>query len=306
MKTTKSILTILLTALIGISATACSNSPAGTGNATSSAGSGASAAPSSNTEAAAKTITVGYISDGKPTTYKDESGEAQGLEVEVLKLVAKELPEYKFEFVAGDQDAVLLGVDLGKYQIGLGNFFRTAARKEKYVYPDESVGISLISLIVNKKYEGKVNNLEDVHNEGLTFVPLPATNGNYTMIQNWNKDHPDKTVKIGSAAQWNASESVKWVAEGRYDVMLGPGSVYKTIIKTLGLTDKVVVNDPFAYVNSYAIFGKDQSELAKKYSAAVKKLKENGTLDQLGKKFYGEDVYHYFDNKTGADQYRWE
>ncbi len=304
MKTIKGITSFLLAAVIGIFSAACSSSPAG--STSSTANSQASSSVSASSSAATrKTITVGYISDGKPTTYKDESGQAQGLEVEVLKLVAKELPEYKFEFVAGDQSAVLLGVDLGKYQIGLGNFFKTSAREQKYVFPDESVGISLISLIVNKKYQATVSNLADVHNKDLTFVPLPATNANYTMILNWNKDHPDQTVKIGSAAEWNASEAVKWVAEGRYDVMLGPNSVYKSIISQLGLSDKVVVNDPFTYVNSYAIFGNDQAELASKYSAAVKKLKADGTLDQLGEKFYGSDVYHYFDGKTGADQYRW-
>jgi L-cystine transport system substrate-binding protein len=258
-------------------------------------------------EAAPKVVKVGYIVDNKPTAYKDESGKPTGLEIEVLKLVDKKLKNYKFEYHSGDQESVLLGVDSNKYQIGLGNFFKTPERAAKYIYPKQSVGISLIGLVVAKKYAGKVNDLQDVHNKHLTFVPLPSTNGNYTMLQNWNKDHPNKAVKIDSASQWNASEAVKWVAEGRYDVMLGPASVYKQIVATLGLDNKVAVNNPFSYVESYAIFHKDNDlkKLASEYDSVVKQLKANGTLDKLGKKFYKEDVYHYFDNKKGADQYRW-
>lgn len=250
-------------------------------------------------------ITVGYISSNKPLSYLDESGNEQGLEVEIMKKVIEQLPDYEVEFVAGDQEAVLLGVDTGKFQVGLGNFFKTAARAEKYVFPEEAVGISLISLIVAKENEGIINTPVDVHDNDLEFVPLPETNANYTMLQYFNQDHPDKAVKIGSAAEWNAAESVKWVAEGRYDVMLGPSSMYPGIIADLGLTDKVVVNDPFAYVNSYALFAKGQEDFAKKYSEVVKSLKEDGSFYDLAVEFYGRDDYHYFDGKEGYEQYRW-
>ncbi|MHC1771807.1 MAG: transporter substrate-binding domain-containing protein [Flexilinea sp.] len=251
-------------------------------------------------------IKVGYIINGQPTTYQNNDGNPEGLEIEVLNLVDEALEDYTFKYEAGEQEAVLLGVDSDKYQVGLGNFFQTAARQEKYVFPEEPVGRSLISLIVRKEFEGTVNNLEDVSEKGFQFVSLPATNANYALLQNWNEDFPDKAVKIESASEWNGSEAVKWVAEGKFDVFLGPISYYRKAITELKLEDKVVVNDPFAYVNSYAIFNKDYEKLATEYSAAVKKIREDGKLDELAKKYYGsDDVYHYFDDKPEAKKYRW-
>src|SRR5690625_6097154 len=90
----------------------------------------------------ARTIEVACAQDGKIISYIDENGNATGDDVEVLKLVDDMLPEYEFEFVNTTDDDLLIGVQQGKYQIGVKNAFITDERKEKFIYPGEFLGLS--------------------------------------------------------------------------------------------------------------------------------------------------------------------
>ncbi|GAA3334393.1 hypothetical protein GCM10020331_102170 [Ectobacillus funiculus] len=48
-----------------------------------------------------------------------------------MKLVDKELPQYKFKYVATTDDDLLIGVQTGKYQAGTKGAFYTEERAKK-------------------------------------------------------------------------------------------------------------------------------------------------------------------------------
>lgn len=81
-------------------------------------------------EDAVRKVKVAYVQSGKPVTYTDENGEAAGYDVEVLKAVEELLPQYDFEFVGTSDDDLLIGVEQGKYQVGVKNAFWTEERTE--------------------------------------------------------------------------------------------------------------------------------------------------------------------------------
>lgn len=96
-------------------------------------------------------VKIAYEQSSKPITYTDENGEAAGYDVEVLKAVAERLPQYEFEFVGTSDDDLLIGVEQGKYQVGVKNAFWTEERTEKFIYPKEFIGLSSTGLVLKKK-----------------------------------------------------------------------------------------------------------------------------------------------------------
>lgn len=108
------------------------------------------AATTSNGEAVKK-VKVAYDQSGKPMTYIDENGNPTGYDVEVMKLVDEILEDYEFEFVGTSNDDLLIGVEQGKYQVGVKNAFWTEERTAKFIFPQEFLGLSSAGLVVKKK-----------------------------------------------------------------------------------------------------------------------------------------------------------
>lgn len=84
-------------------------------------------------------------------TYIDENGNPTGYDVEVMKLVDEILEDYEFEFVGTSNDDLLIGVEQGKYQVGVKNAFWTEERTAKFIFPQEFLGLSSAGLVVKKK-----------------------------------------------------------------------------------------------------------------------------------------------------------
>lgn len=59
------------------------------------------------------------IEASKPISYIDDNGNPTGYDVEVMKLVDELLPDYQFEYVGTTSDDLLIGVEQGKYQVGV-------------------------------------------------------------------------------------------------------------------------------------------------------------------------------------------
>ena len=66
-----------------------------------------------------RTVKVAYDQASKPISYIDDNGNPTGYDVEVMKLVDELLPDYQFEYVGTTSDDLLIGVEQGKYQVGV-------------------------------------------------------------------------------------------------------------------------------------------------------------------------------------------
>src|SRR5699024_5671087 len=73
-------------------------------------------------------VKVAYVQNSKPMTYTDDKGEPNGYDVKVLQEVEKRMPQYEFEFIGTSDDDLLLGVEQGKYQVGVKNADRKSTR----------------------------------------------------------------------------------------------------------------------------------------------------------------------------------
>jgi len=88
-----------------------------------------------------------------------------------MKLVDELLPEYKFEYVGTTSDDLLIGVEQGKYQVGVKNAFFTQERTEKFIFPKEFLGLSSAGLVLRKEDEG-IKTLSDFATKGYSLAPI--------------------------------------------------------------------------------------------------------------------------------------
>ncbi|WP_042357288.1 transporter substrate-binding domain-containing protein [Bacillus rubiinfantis] len=256
-----------------------------------------SASSSDDSDDKVRKVKVAFDQASKPISYLDEQGNPTGYDVEVMKLVDELLPEYEFEFVGTSSDDLLLGVEQGKFQVGVKNAFWTKERTEKFIYPKEFLGLSSAGLVLKKEHE-HIKSLEDFASAKLTLAPIAANNAQYTVIDEYNQAHPDNKVQLKAGDSFTV-DVVQWVNEGRVDggVMI-EGPFKQQVLDKNGpyykLKDEVVYNE-FAVIKTWPLFNKKEQEFADAFDEAMKKLKAEKKPNELSKKFYGRDLFEVLD-----------
>ena len=97
----------------------------------------------------ARVIKIAYGYAGYPISYTTKNGDVSGYDIEVLKAVDALLPGYRFEFVPSQGgDDLLLGVQTGKFNGAVRNWFQTAERREIFSFPEKNLGLSVTGLTV--------------------------------------------------------------------------------------------------------------------------------------------------------------
>ena len=244
-----------------------------------------------------RTVKVAFDHATKPISYIDDQGNPAGYDVEVMKLVDELLPEYEFEYVGTTSDDLLIGVEQGKYQVGVKNAFFTQERTEKFIFPKEFLGLSSTGLVVKKENEA-VKTLEDFATKGYALAPIAANNAQYTIIDEYNKENPDNEVKLQAGDAFTV-DVVQWVNEGRVDGGVAlEGQFKQQVLAEDGpyhnLKDEVVYNE-FAVIKTWPLFNKKEQEFADAYDKAVVQLKEQKKTNEISTEFYGRDLFEVLD-----------
>lgn len=254
--------------------------------------------PAAENNSDVRKVKVAYDQASKPISWVDETGNPTGYDVEVMKLVDELLPQYEFEYIGTSSDDLLLGVEQGKYQIGVKNAFWTQERTEKFIFPKEFIGLSSAGLVL-KKEKKDINTLADFASAGLSLAPIAANNAQYTVIDEYNKANPDNKVKLRAGDTFSL-DIVQWVNEGRVDggVMI-EGPFEKQVTAEDGpyhhLVNDVVYNE-FAVIKTWPLFNKKEQEFADAYDKAIKQLKEEKKTNEFSVEFYGRDLFEVLDS----------
>ena len=258
---------------------------------------GESSGTNTQTKDGVRIVKVAYDQAGKPMTFLDENGKATGYDVEVMKLVDELLEEYEFEYVGTTNDDLLIGVEQGKYHVGVKNAFWTEERTAKYIFPQEYLGLSSAGLVL-KKENAHIKDLNEFATAGFSLAPIAANNAQYTVIAEHNEKYPDNPVKLVAGEEFGV-EVVQWVIEGRVDGGVAiEGSFNGKVLDPNGpfhhLKDEVVYNE-FAVIKTWPLFNKKEQEFADAYDKAIKQLKETDKLSKLSEEFYGKDLFKLID-----------
>ena len=244
-----------------------------------------------------QTITIAHPQAYPPYDFVDEGGASDGYEVAVLKAIDELLPQYEFQFVGTSHDDVLIGVESGKYDIGVKGVWWTAARSETYVFPEHYIGSSTIGITIRSEDAQKVTSLEEFAEYSGKLAPIAPQNAQYNVVENYNKNHPDKQVELIASDQFENADAYQWVLEGRYDAHFDIRTTFEAnVISEDGEYHQYA--DKLSYVTYEAIptwplFNINNQELADAYDKAWEELEANGTLEDLAEQYFGYSLFEY-------------
>ena len=250
----------------------------------------AAGAPVTAHAASTKTYQVAVSSSSKPLSY-EQNGKLKGYEVETLRKIDQQLPNVKFKYHAVSQNAELVGLDSGKYDLAVNGFYKNPERTKKYVFGKENDGLSLVKIYYNQQqFKNKVTKIGDL--AGKELAPVNANGGMYNLLTTWNKQNGNKiTVKTTTGIP--TQQLLTGVNTGKYDAMIDPSNLGEaSIIKQRNLS-QVKTSKPVRIYPTYILFSKKNKALATDVDGALKTLKKNGTMKHLSQQAFGENVFKY-------------
>jgi len=238
-----------------------------------------------------RTVKIATAAESKPLSWGAIGVEPEGYEPDVLKAVNARLPQYKFVMEGAADIAQETGLVTGKYDMATGGYYKAPARSKQFLIPDSPMGASLMKIY--SRQDAPVNTMKDL--VGKKIVPVTAGGGVYKFVTQWQQENPNDKISIkASSAGIPYPDRLKEVQNGKYDALILPSNLgEQTVIDNQKL--KIVASEPVAINNTYVLIHKsdENKALSEDISGALKALKEDGTLDKLSQKWFGEDVSKY-------------
>ncbi|OIQ69714.1 L-cystine-binding protein TcyA precursor [mine drainage metagenome] len=130
---------------------------------------------------------------------------------------------------------------------------------------------------------------------GKHIVPVSAGGGVYKFVTQWQQENPGYKVEItASSAGVPYPDRLKEVENGKYDALILPSNLgEQTVIENQKLDIKA--SEPVSINNTYVLIHKsdENKALLDDVNRVLKELKDDGTLDKLSQKWFGEVVVKY-------------
>lgn len=241
-----------------------------------------------------KTVTIAYGYAAYPISYTTNQGAASGYDIEMLKAVDALLPDYSFEFVPSQGgDDLLLGVQTGKFNGAVRNWFQTEERREIFSFPEKNIGLSVTGLTVRTEQLDEIYDFGTLSEAGGLLVPVDPGDGHYTVLKNWCDANPDKAWDFETGSLASSTDAYAWVAEGRYDAYFS---------LEVGFNRNVLAEDgpahqyadrltwtPCAAIPTYVIFSLEDKDVADAFDSVIEQIWDSGYADYLQETLYGED-----------------
>lgn len=274
------------------SSSSSASSTAGASSSSSAAEASSTTAEASSTAAGnGKKITVTAVTgaDPKPYVYVDKNNNPTGYDIEVLKKVFENLPDYDLKIEVTDFDGLFAGLQSGQYQIGVNNFSYNSERAKSYLYtlPYNTIAYDFIY----KKGAKPITSWDDV--AGKTFEGASGISVT-SAVESWNKKHPDKAVKI-TYTEGKTPLQLQHIEDGTTDFGIIDKAMFDSYQKEYHYNIEATeipedqTKDIASSLNAYFILPKDQKKLRDEISEQIKKLAADGTLKELSEKYEGYD-----------------
>lgn len=237
----------------------------------------------------AETVEVVVNANGFPFSFVDDNNNITGYDGDLLKVLDARLKDYKFHYNAVSRDAMIVGLSTGAYTLAADHFYLTKERAAKYAWSAEPSGLSDLRLIVREN-ENDIHNLGDLASGKKKLVPIHTSDARYTVIDNYNQKHPTQQINLQPNGEQSAADIFKAVASGEYDAAIYPIGALLALNKALNLNLKAS-DSVGLFPNVYLYKKNADPKLIKAVDSELAALKKDGTLAELSRKWYNEDVY---------------
>ncbi|MER9300347.1 transporter substrate-binding domain-containing protein [Mesorhizobium sp. M0621] len=238
-----------------------------------------------------RTIKIATSAESKPLAWGAIGVEPQGYEPDLLRAINAKLPQYKFEMEGVSDIAQETGLATGKYDIAVGGYYKSPERAKQFLIPENPMGASLMK-IYSKKDSG-IKEMKDL--VGKRIVPTTAGGGTYKFIMNWQKENPQYKLDVtASSAGIPYPNRLDEVQNGKFDALVLPSNLgEQTVIEQKKLD--IVASEPVFSNNTYMLIHRSDENkvLADDVNKVLKELKDDGTIEKLSQKWFGEGIVQY-------------
>lgn len=227
-----------------------------------------------NTDAnSQETLTMATNAEFPPYEYK-EGDKVVGIDAEVAQAIADKLG-MKLEIVDTKFDAIIPGVQSGKYDMGMAGMTVTPEREQSVAFSD-SYATGIQSIIV--KQGSDIKSVDDLSEKTKIGVQLGTTGDIYA-----KDDFGDEAVQEYD----KGADAVQALLAGKIDCVIIDNEPAKSFVAANeGLE---ILKTSYAEEDYAICFKKDNTELQKKVNDALKELIADGTLQKIVNKYITAD-----------------
>ncbi|MFQ9065117.1 MAG: transporter substrate-binding domain-containing protein [Eubacterium sp.] len=208
-----------------------------------------------------------------PYEYK-EGDKVVGIDAEVAQAIADKLG-MKLEIVDTKFDAIIPGVQSGKYDMGMAGMTVTPEREQSVAFSD-SYATGIQSIIV--KQGSAIKSVDDLSEKTKIGVQLGTTGDIYA-----KDDFGDEAVQEYD----KGADAVQALLAGKIDCVIIDNEPAKSFVAANeGLE---ILKTSYAEEDYAICFKKDNTELQTKVNDALKELIADGTLQKIVNKYITAD-----------------
>ena len=220
-----------------------------------------------------ETLTMATNAEFPPYEYK-EGDKVVGIDAEVAQAIADKLG-MKLEIVDTKFDAIIPGVQSGKYDMGMAGMTVTPEREQSVAFSD-SYATGIQSIIV--KQGSDIKSVDDLSEKAKIGVQLGTTGDIYA-----KDDFGDEAVQEYD----KGADAVQALLAGKIDCVIIDNEPAKSFVAANeGLE---ILKTSYAEEDYAICFKKDNTELQTKVNDALKELIADGTLQKIVNKYITAD-----------------
>ena len=255
----------------------CSNSSTSTAASSGASSAAGSAADQLAAIQASGKLIVALEGAWQPWSYHDESDTLVGYDVEVSRAIAEKLgvePEY----VESDWDSLFAGLDAGRYDMVCNGVEVTEERAKTYAFTTP-YGYIHTALAVRKD-NTDITSFEDLKGK-TTANSLAST-------------YMELAESYGATVQGidTLEETIQLLTAGRIDATLNADVSFYDYLNVHPDADfkLVAFTEEASHVAIPLRKGDETATLLEAINNAIEELRADGTLSELGEKYFGQDI----------------
>jgi cystine transport system substrate-binding protein len=218
---------------------------------------------------------VGTEGTYAPFTYHDKSGALVGFDVEIAQAIAAKLG-VKVEFVEGQWDGLIAGLDANRYDSVINEVGITQARKAKYDFSNPYIASKAVLIVRGDNAQVK------------TFDDLKGRKAAQTLTSNFGALATKYGAELVGADSFD--QTVSLLIDGRADATINDSLSFLDFKKHKPDANVKIVAQQENADFSGVIVRKGEPQLLGAINKALDDIKADGVYKKISDKYFGQDV----------------